>query len=52
MPSQVAATEAQIIESVRLELGSCWLCQLAQLNLERVLGEPLCVALQAEEGKM
>jgi outer membrane protein TolC len=52
MPSQVAATEGQIIESVRLELGSRWLYQLAQFNLERVLGEPLCAALQAEEGKM
>jgi outer membrane protein TolC len=52
MPSQVAATEAQILESVRLELESRWLYQLAQFNLERVLGQPLCVALQAGEGKM
>lgn len=52
MPSQVAATEAQIIESVRLELESRWLYQLAQFNLERVLGEPLCVALHDGEGKM
>jgi outer membrane protein TolC len=52
MPSQVAATEAQIIESMRLERGSRWLSQLAQLNLERVLGEPLCVALHDGEGKM
>jgi predicted aminopeptidase len=51
-PYQVAATEAEIIESVRLELGSRWLYHLAQLNLERVLGEPLCVALHDGEGKM
>ena len=52
MPSQVAATEAQILESARLELESRWLYQLAQLNLERALGEPLRVALQAGEGKL
>jgi outer membrane protein TolC len=52
MPSQVAATEAQILESVRLELESRWLYQLAQFNLERVLGEPFCVALHDGEGKM
>ena len=52
MPSQVAATEAQILESVRLELESRWLYQLAQFSLERVLGEPLCLALHDAEGKM
>ena len=50
--SQVAATEAQILESVRLELESRWLYQLAQFNLERVLGEPIRVALHDGEGKM
>ena len=52
MPSQVAETEAQILESLRLQQESRWLYQLAQLNLERVLGEPLSLALQAGEGKM
>jgi outer membrane protein TolC len=52
MPYQVAATEAQILESVRLELESRWFYQLAQFNLERVLGEPIRVALHDGEGKM
>lgn len=49
MPAQVAATEAQIIESLRLDLGSRWSYQLARLNLERVVGVPLSAALQAGE---
>ena len=40
MPSQVAATEAQFLESSRLELASRWRYHLALLNLERVMGEP------------
>ena len=45
MPLQVATTEAQILESARLELASRWQYQLALLNLERVIGEPLSAAL-------
>jgi hypothetical protein len=52
MPSQVAETEAQITGSLRLDLESRWLYQLAQLNLERVVGAPLSVALNIENGKM
>ena len=49
MPAQVATTEAQIIESLRLDLGSRWGYRLALLNLERVVGVNLLVALQAGE---
>ena len=51
MPAQVATTEAQIIESLRLDLGSRWGYQLALLNLERAVGVNLSVALQAGEGE-
>lgn len=43
LPVQVATTEAQILESLRLELATRWQFQLAQLNLERALGQPLAV---------
>jgi hypothetical protein len=52
MPAQVAGTEAQIVESLRLDLEARWLYQLAQLNLERVVGAPLAVALNADNRKM
>ena len=52
LPSRIAATEAQITESLRLELGSRWLYLLARLNLERVVGAPLSVALMVKDGKM
>ncbi|HWH69092.1 MAG TPA: TolC family protein, partial [Candidatus Sulfotelmatobacter sp.] len=52
MPAQVAVTEAQILESTRLELASRWHYRLALLDLERVVGAPLSVALQAGERKM
>jgi outer membrane protein TolC len=45
MVSQVAATEAQILESSRLELAARWQYQLALLNLERLLGKPLSETL-------
>jgi outer membrane protein TolC len=45
MPSQVAATEAQITESLRLKLESDWLYQSAEFNLERAVGVPLSIAL-------
>jgi outer membrane protein TolC len=51
MPAQVATTEAQIIESLRLDLGSRWGYQLSLLNLERAVGVNLSVALQAGEGE-
>lgn len=51
MPAQVATTEAQIIESLRLDLGTRWGYQLALLNLERAVGVNLSVALQAGEGE-
>jgi len=44
MPSQVAATEAQITESLRLKLESDWLYQRAGLNLERAVGTRLASA--------
>ena len=45
MPSQVAETEAQITESLRLKLESDWLYQSAGFNLERAVGVPLSIAL-------
>jgi len=45
MPSQIAETEAQIDESLRLKLESDWLYQHAGLNLERAVGAPLSTAL-------
>jgi outer membrane protein TolC len=52
MASQLATTQAQITESKRLKLESDWLYQLAQLNLQRVVGAPLSVALNGREGKL
>lgn len=52
MPSQVAATEAQITESLRLEREARWLYELAQLNLERAVGAPLSVVLNGGNGKL
>jgi outer membrane protein TolC len=48
MPSQIAATEAQITESARLKLESDWLYQRAWLDLERTVGMPVSAALEAE----
>jgi hypothetical protein len=45
--SQVTATEAQILETRRLELAARWQYQLALLNLERALGRPLSEAADA-----
>ncbi len=47
MASQVATTEAQVLEASRLELAARWRYHLALLNLERALGEPLSEALEA-----
>lgn len=46
MPSQVAATEAQILESSRIDLAARWRYHAALLNLERAVGEPLAEALE------
>ena len=46
MPSRVAATEAQITESLRLELETRWRYQLARLTLERVTGKHLSELLE------
>jgi outer membrane protein TolC len=45
--SQVPATEAQILDTSRLELATRWEYQLALLNLERALGRPLSEVLPA-----
>lgn len=46
MPDQVAATELQLVETLRLDLGSHWRYHLALLNLERALGAPLCETIK------
>ena len=51
MPSQVAASQAQFLESSRIELAAGWRYHLALLNVERVLGEPLGDALRPGAGR-
>jgi len=46
MPDQVAATEAQLAESLRLDLGARWRYRLALLDLERAVGAPLADVLK------
>ena len=48
MPEQVAATEVQVVESMRLELGFRWRYCLAMISLEGAVGAPLSDALKAE----
>ncbi len=47
MPEELAATEAQVVESLRLELRLRWQRELALIALESALGAPLTVTLNA-----
>jgi outer membrane protein TolC len=51
MRTQVTSAEAQIHEAARLEMAAGWQYQLALLNLERVLGEPLAELLRIPDKK-